>query len=177
MIAKLNTLRIELNIGDNTYYYDEGYCENSLEKAKKIYSEYGLSLPLQDFELYDSKCHNYLADFEDEDKKRYWHLFYIKNKSNQELNMLNRADCEGKFLLCSDNVYALEHLLVSIDSDHTILKDVEPELIPLICSMAVYKRDFYKNKIDDLLFMTELKIKGGKEFYSVVKEAKKLIFR
>jgi hypothetical protein len=34
MIAKLNALRVELDIRDNTYYYDEGYCENSLEKAK-----------------------------------------------------------------------------------------------------------------------------------------------
>jgi hypothetical protein len=176
MIAKLNALRIELDIGDKQYFYDEGYCENSSDKAKEIYNEYGLILPKEDLELYDSKCKNYLADFEDDSGKKYWHIFYLKYKSNLELNMLNRADCEGKFLLCSDNVYALEHLLASIDSNPDRIKDIEPRLIPLVCSMAVYKRDFYKNKIDDALFMTELKINGGKEFYSAAKEAKRLVF-
>jgi hypothetical protein len=176
MIAKLNALRIELDIGDKQYYYDDSYCGDSLSKAQEIYSEYGLVLPETDFKLFDSGCQNYIADFEDEDGKSYFHTFYMKNKNNCELDMLNRADCEGKFLLCSDNVYALEHLLTSIGSDPSFVSDIEPGLIPLVCSMAVYKRDFYQNKIDDLLFMTELRINGGKEFYSAAKQAKKLVF-
>ena len=177
MFARLNALRIELDIGENKYYYDEGYTDSPLIKAGEIYQEYGLELPENDFNLYDSRFNNYLANFQDEDGKEYWHIFYNDERKDSMLNFMNRADCEGKFLLCTNNTIALEHLLVSIGSNPNIIKKVQPELIPLISSLCVYKRDFYSGKMHDIAFMGEMKLKTSRtDFYKAFKYAKELVF-
>lgn len=157
MIAKLNALGIELDLGDNILFYNEGsFIGTPCEKTTDICASYGIDVDTERIEMNLEGFNHYVDIFIDENQRECYHIYYrdIKDKI---LHKMNIGNCETNFLGTVNRLDSLEILLGDI-FEKSIDIDLNDMNFATNASMyGIYQRDFKNGYFKHKRFMTLMK--------------------